>query len=342
MPADEEQKKPLTKKLSASGIFAPIQDSLAELDEFLEGQISQFSPVTRPLVKYTLSHRGKRLRPALVFFSGMRADGVAEKNVITGAAVVELIHLATLVHDDILDAATIRHASPTLFAKYGAHTAVLLGDAILAQALQLASAFDSAELCRAIAVATRKICDGEIWQTTERGNSELSLESYFQIIQMKTGELFEISAFLGATLGGNGAEYGKACAEFGRRIGRAYQIFDDLVDFLGTEDSIGKTLGTDFASGKYTLPMILFLQKKSQRQRAEISKKIASGLLSISVLSAEMREAGTFAESKKFFDEECRAAVAAVAPFENFPGTAGLVGVASFVAAQVENFFAAD
>ena len=106
-----------------------------------------------------------------MFFSGWKGEDVVEPDAVRAAATVELIHLATLVHDDILDDAALRHASPTLFAKYGAHTAVLLGDAIFAHALKLMSDFDDVELCRALAVATRKICTGEIWLTTERGNA---------------------------------------------------------------------------------------------------------------------------------------------------------------------------
>lgn len=335
----DSSQEPLTKTLSKSGIFDSIQPHITALDAFLDEQVEAFSPVTRPLVRYTLSHRGKRLRPALVFLSGWRDDAV-NPMLVRAAAIVELIHLATLVHDDVLDDAQIRHASPTLFAKYGSHTAVLLGDAILSHALSLMAEFDSAELCRATAIATRQICDGEIWQTSERGNAALAVEDYFRIIQMKTGELFEISAYLGAMLAGFAPERGNACATFGRALGRAYQIFDDLVDFLGTEAAIGKTLGTDLASGKYTLPMILFLQKKSEAERNETATAIASGTLPLEKLAASMKAAGVFEECRAYFQKEIETARNVLAPFAQEFGATQLLALADFVTARVDKFFA--
>lgn len=340
MDKHDNSQEPLTKTLSQSGIFDSIRPHLEALDAFLDEQVELFAPVTRPLVRYTFSHRGKRLRPALVFFSGWREETV-NPMLVRAAAIVELIHLATLVHDDVLDDAQIRHASPTLFAKYGSHTAVLLGDAILAQALNLMAELDSIELCRATATATRKICDGEIWQTSERGNADLSVEDYFRIIQMKTGELFEVSALLGAMLGGNGAEHGKACAVFGRSLGRAYQIFDDLVDFLGTEASIGKTLGTDLASGKYTLPIILFLKKKTDGERAALVAEIAAGTLAPGELADRMKAAGVFDECREYFMKEIAAAREAVAPYGDGFGVSQLLALADFVVGRVDKFFAA-
>lgn len=326
---------PITETLNASGIFAPLKNQLAALDAFLEEQVQEFAPAVRESLRYTFSHRGKRLRPALVFFSGWENAETVSPALVRAAATVELIHLATLVHDDILDDAKIRHSSPTLFAKYGSHTAVLLGDAIFAHALKLMSDFDTIELCRALAVATRKICSGEIWQTAERGNAAISLDDYFGMIQMKTGELFEISALAGAMLSGGGAEKARAFAEFGRRLGRAYQIFDDIIDYLGDEDAIGKTLGTDLASGKFTLPEILFLRKLDAREREKFLADVAAGTLGVSVVVAKMRAAGIFGECREFFLAETEAAAAALAPYAGTEGASHLLALSDFVASQV-------
>ena len=216
---------PLTRTLDSSGIFAPLKKHFEALDAFMDAQVEEFTPAARESLRYTFSHKGKRLRPALVFFSGWTGEENVSADLVRAAATVEMIHLASLVHDDILDDAKIRHASPTLFAKYGAHTAVLLGDAIFAHALKMMSDFDDVELCRGLAVATREICSGEIRQTSARGNAAIPLEEYFEIIQMKTGELFEASAIRGAARAGRGAEEGAALARVGRHHGRANKIF---------------------------------------------------------------------------------------------------------------------
>lgn len=332
---EKNSSKPLTETLNASGIFAPLKKHLAALDAFLEEQVQEFAPAARESLRYTFTHRGKRLRPALVFFSGWSDGNAVSPALVRAAATVELIHLATLVHDDILDDAKIRHSSPTLFAKYGSHTAVLLGDAIFAHALKLMSDFDAVELCRALAEATRKICTGEIWQTAERGNASISLDDYFAMIQMKTGELFEVSALLGAMLSGGGLEKGQAFAKFGRHLGRAYQIFDDIVDYLGDETAIGKTLGTDLASGKFTLPEILFLQKLSAAERERFLTAVKTGALGINEVVAQMREAGVFAESREFFIRETRLASEALAPYGGDAGVKHLLAMSDFVASQV-------
>lgn len=331
-----ESTETLRGTLNASGIFAPLKKHLAALDAFLEEQVAEFAPAAQESLRYTFTHRGKRLRPALVFFSGwVDAETVPEK-LVCAAAVVELIHLATLVHDDILDDAKLRHSSPTLFAKYGSHTSVLLGDAILAQALKLMADFDDADLCRAVAVATRKICNGEIWQTAERGNAELSLDDYFSMIEMKTGELFQVSALLGATLSGNAVTKGPAFSEFGLRLGRAYQIFDDIVDYLGDETKIGKTLGTDWASGKFTLPEILFLKKISASERELFLKSAAAGTAKLAEIVGKMRVLGVFDESREYFLKETAAAENALAPFVGSDeGARHMVALAEFVAGCV-------
>lgn len=332
---EKNSSKPLTETLNASGIFAPLKNHLAALDAFLEEQVQEFAPAARESLRYTFTHRGKRLRPALVFFSGWENEETVSPELVRAAATVELIHLATLVHDDILDDAKIRHSSPTLFAKYGSHTAVLLGDAIFAHALKLMSDFDAVELCRALASATREICTGEIWQTAERGNASISLDDYFGMIQMKTGELFEVSALLGATLAGGGLEKGKAFAKFGRHLGRAYQIFDDIVDYLGDETTIGKTLGTDLASGKFTLPEILFLQKLDAAARERFLAEVAAGTLGIKEVVSQMRDAGVFDESRAYFLKETQLAADALAPYAETEGAKYLLAMSDFVASQV-------
>jgi octaprenyl-diphosphate synthase len=220
------------------------------------------------MLREVLAHPGKRLRPLLAFGSGAGAKDLAP--LVKGAAVVELVHLATLVHDDVLDGADQRHGADTPNRTHGAHAAVLFGDALFAHALVLASEHPTTEICLIVAKASRDVCSGEVCQTFSRGNSALSLEDYQRQIRMKTAVLFEAACHVGALLAGHPPEHIKACSEFGLRLGVAYQIYDDLIDLLQDDQKAGKTLGTDAASGKLTLPMILERNQRGGDPAAEL------------------------------------------------------------------------
>ncbi len=259
---------------AAEVFFAVGGPFLDRLDEFFDDLKNEFEPELRELVDYALSHSGKRLRPLALFLTGARADGSFDESLVRAAAVVELVHLATLVHDDILDEADLRHDQPTVSRRFGVAPAVLLGDALFAQSLQLASRFPTTEICRLVSEATRKICAGEIEQSLDPRGTHNDLERYFRIIERKTAVLFDASCRLGALLGEPGPKLAEAAGEFGRHLGLAYQIYDDLVDVIGREEAIGKTLGTDFASGKGTLPFLLLKEELQGNERAVLQKRL--------------------------------------------------------------------
>lgn len=321
--------------LSATdALLSPLAVHMRALDEFLDTQVDEFEPAVRELVRYTFGHRGKRLRPVLVFFSGWTGREPSA-DLIRAAAIVEMVHLATLVHDDILDDADIRHNSPSVSAKYGPHTAVLLGDALFAQALRLTADFPTVEVCRAVATATRQVCSGEICQTFSRGDAALSMETYRRIIKLKTADLFEVSCLLGAMHAGCGDAYKLACAEFGSRLGVAYQIFDDLADFVGDAHKIGKTLGTDLASGKFTLPLLIWLNGLSKSERALELEAIKSGRSEVEYVSARLRDSGALRAGRDAFNAELDAAEAAIAPYADAPSAPYLATLVAFVRMQV-------
>ena len=255
-------------------LFVRLQPHLRALDRFLRSQLASFEPEIRGLVKYCLEISGKRIRPSLVFFSGWRGPNEVPQELVRAAAIVEMVHLATLVHDDIMDGAELRRNRPTAARRYGSDAAVLLGDALLAHAVHLAAAFPSTEVCREVSHATRLVCAGEITQTLRRGDTSITLADYRRIIELKTAELFRVSCFLGSRLAGYDDGYVRAATVFGRRLGIAYQIYDDLADFFGEERRIGKTLGTDLAGGKITLPLLVLLEKLPARERAELLREI--------------------------------------------------------------------
>lgn len=322
---------------SIAEIMAPVARHLDALGEFLDAQADAVEPEVRDMVRYCLANQGKRIRPMLLFFSGWQGDGgKPDDRLVRAAAVVELVHLATLVHDDILDDASIRHNSDTVSAKWGASAAVLMGDALFAQALHLATQFPTVEVCRAVAGSTRRVCAGEIRQTFERGNTALSLEDYFHVIDLKTAELFKVSCFLGAHLADFSPEQVTAVSEFGRRLGVAYQIFDDMADILGDEDAIGKTLGTDLASGKYTLPILLL----RQRIPGQVDALLRAGTgeaasADVAGLAAALRELGIQQDVAARFEEELGQADAAVAPFAREPSVQRLLSLSQYVRGQM-------
>jgi octaprenyl-diphosphate synthase len=280
-----------------------------------------------------MEHSGKRLRPISLYLTGASADRKSNQNMVRAAAVDEMVHLATLVHDDILDGADLRHKQETVSRKYGVAAAVLLGDALFAQALQLASGFETTEVCRLVSEATRKICAGEIEQTLDGKAPDDDIQRYFRIIERKTAVLFEVSCRLGALLGAPGPGMAKIAGEFGSYIGIAYQIYDDLVDVIGSEKTIGKTLGTDFASGKRTLPFLLLFEELETAER--------QGLLSSFAGDAEapdgidigqlMIEKGIVSRVGEFFAAVIGKAKAAAKILANEHGGEGLYDLASFI-----------
>ena len=235
-----------------------MQSQLDEVETRIAKQAAEFDPAIEGYVTYAIGGRGKRLRPLVALLSGGASGGITSPHVDL-AVIVELIHIATLVHDDIMDEAERRRAQPTLNARWGNSLSVLLGDCLFAQALNLSTNFDNTDVCRAIAKAAREVCSGEIIQTQRRFDLHLGIEDYLRIIEMKTGSLFAVAAQLGATLNGAEPKTTQALKDFGRKIGTAYQIYDDCLDIAGNETETGKTLGTDLRHGKLTLPVLMLL-----------------------------------------------------------------------------------
>lgn len=318
--------------------FAKLAESakphLSALSDFLDSQISEFEPEIQEMVAYCLKNSGKRIRPILGFFAGW-SDATVNRDVVKLGAVIEMVHLATLVHDDILDKAVLRHNRSTAQEKYGTHTAVLLGDALFAHALKLATEFPTNEVCAKVAEATRKVCAGEISQTLQRGNLELSTEAYYRHIELKTAELFQVACYLGAKVSGQEQAFADAAGRFGRHLGIAYQIYDDLTDLFAEEKDIGKTLMTDLASGKYTLPVLLFLNGKTMDQRCDWENQLKANTEKMTVaLLKNLRDAGILQiVLEEHFHQEIASAGAALAPFADKSATEKLFQLQAVITA---------
>jgi octaprenyl-diphosphate synthase len=242
-----------------------------EVEAVIRAQARAFDPGVEPYMDYILATSGKRIRPALALLVNGALGGPQDQNVKLGV-VLEMIHLATLVHDDIMDGATLRRGMTTVAAKWGNALSVLLGDCLFAHALEVAASFDSTHISRKIARSSNEVCSGEILQTQRRFDFNLTLDEYFRIIRMKTAALFSSATELAAFLSGANEGVQEAMRTYGDALGTAYQIYDDLLDLVGSEEKIGKTLGTDILKGKMTLPILYLRDAATETQRIKLNK----------------------------------------------------------------------
>jgi octaprenyl-diphosphate synthase len=254
-------------------IIHPVEPFLHSVGSRLTKQVTTFDADLVTYAEYALNGNGKHLRPALVALSA-NALGKPTDSHVTVAVIIEMVHLATLVHDDVMDEAEIRRGRLTLAANWGNEIAVLFGDCLFAQALKLAASFPTPEICRAVAMATNTVCSGEILQTQHRRDFQFTRDKYFKVLEMKTAELFALSCELSALLSGADALILEQFRRFGLAFGTAYQVFDDCVDLFGSESGAGKTLGTDLAKGKLTLPVLLAFERADLTDRAQLQELV--------------------------------------------------------------------
>lgn len=318
-----------------AAVFAVLKPHMAALDEHLRAQLVEFEPEIREMADYCIDTSGKRIRPALVFTSGWRKGDISP-DLVRIAAVIELVHLASLVHDDIMDEAKVRRSRPTAASKYGPTAAVLLGDALFSHALNLATRFPTTEVCREVSQSMRRVCAGEIVQTLRRGSTNISHADYQRIIDLKTAELFRVSCHLGARYGGYPEAFVAAAGTFGRHLGIAYQIYDDLADFFGDEKKIGKTLGTDLASGKITLPLEALLVRLAESERAELIAEITGRRPPQAALRiGQMKTFGIFEVVARAVSDELALGEAALAAFAAESPTQALLRLGMVLRQQV-------
>jgi octaprenyl-diphosphate synthase len=298
--------------------------------------VQAFDPEIARFATYALGGQGKQLRPVLVGLSG-NALGRLEDAHVTVAVIIEMVHLATLVHDDVMDEAEIRRGRPTLAARWGNDISVLLGDCLFAHALKLAASFPTPDICRAVAAATNTVCAGEILQTQQRRNFKFSQAEYFKVLGMKTGELFALACELGAFLSQAPPAQCAALRQFGLALGTAYQVYDDCVDLFASEAAAGKSLGTDLAKGKLTLPVLLLLERLTPAERGRLEDMIERwSTARLPELLALLDRHQTLAGARRVIQEYLRAACQHLNALPATANRAGLVGLTGFLAQQTE------
>ncbi len=314
-------------------IMEPVEPFLHAVNQQLMWQAREFDPQIVPYAEHALNHGGKNLRPALVALAAGCFGQPAEAHV-TAAVVIEMVHLATLIHDDVMDEAEMRRGNPTVAAKWGNEIAVLFGDCLFAQALKLASSFPTTEVCRAVSLATNTVCSGEILQMQQRRKFPAAQRDYFRVIGMKTGELFTLSCDLAAFISNAPPDQRAALRAFGAAFGSAYQVYDDCVDLFGQEAVAGKSLGSDLAQGKLTWPVLLAWERASAKDGAELENLVQNwqpeNFAAVRVLLAKYE---TFEPSRQTianFLESARRALAGLPA----TGVNGLLQLTDFLAQQ--------
>jgi octaprenyl-diphosphate synthase len=315
-------------------IILSAEPFLQRVGQCLAAQTDEFEPQIAAYAKYALTAQGKQLRPVLVALSGEASGGLNDSHV-TVAVIIEMVHLATLVHDDINDEAVLRRGRPSLAANWGTEVSVLLGDCLFAHAVTLAAGFPTPEICRRVASATNTVCAGEILQTRSRGDFEVARAHYFKMLAMKTAELFALSCQLGGLLNKATAPRREALRQYGLALGTAYQLYDDCLDVLGSEAVAGKSLGTDLAKGKMTLPVLIVRDRATPDDQLQLRQWLANwDPAHLSGVVALIEKYDAFTESRLVIQHYLSAARQALSSLPASEGRAKLSALTHFLAEQ--------
>lgn len=282
---------------SIQELFSLIGHELERVESRLADELSHENPAVMKLLGSCRRLAGKRLRPALVLLAG-KSVGNLNADHVTLAAAIEMIHTATLVHDDILDAADTRRHAPTLNREHGTHAAVLTGDYLFSHAFYLTSTLPTTFAAREIGKATNRVCEGEMSQIGTQQEFDTTEEEYLQIIDAKTAELCACAMQIGAHSAGGSSDEIAAAREYGRRLGIAFQIIDDLLDILGKEEAVGKSLGTDLTQLKPTLPLIHFLGQMNNSEREEFVERLKRNEITADQFKNLLIESGSIEYSR--------------------------------------------
>lgn len=262
--------------LQLAELYSPIVDDLAVSERIFRDELISDQGFISDLCQHIGQFHGKRVRPALVLLSASACGEVRPAHHVL-AAVVEMVHIATLVHDDVLDEADIRRRAATVNRLWGNERAVLMGDFLISHAFHLCSSLPSQTASRIIGATTNTVCEGELMQVANRYNYDLDEGLYFDIITRKTASLIGTCCQLGAQFAEANSAVVASLKDFGVSLGVAFQIVDDVLDVLGDEAEAGKSLGRDVEEGKLTLPLIHYLQRVDERERRDVAAIISNG-----------------------------------------------------------------
>jgi octaprenyl-diphosphate synthase len=316
--------------LTIDAIRAYIAADMQAVDQVIRTRLHSDVVLIRQVAEYIISGGGKRLRPALLILSA-GAFGYRGHHHHELAAVVEFIHTATLLHDDVVDESALRRGRPTANSLFGNAASVLVGDFVYSRAFQMMVEVDNMRVLQVLADATNVIAEGEVLQLMNCRNPDIDEEGYLQVIRYKTAKLFEAATRLGAILGGASREAEDAIAAYGVHLGTAFQLIDDVLDYSGDHTSTGKNVGDDLAEGKATLPLIYAIQHGSPEQATLIRHAIEhGGLADLSDVLAAIRQSGAIDYARAQAGTESRTACAAIADLPDSEFRRHLLQLADF------------
>lgn len=339
---DRRQTSPTTASKTGSKLremFAPIAAGLAKVETALQTNLRSDTPWVDQLLEHSWLLNGKRMRPVLLLLSGLAVKQQANakftvedlpEELIPMAAAVEMIHTATLVHDDVIDKADMRRHEPTANSKWDNRISVLLGDYLFTHAFHIGSQSGSVEALALLAAASNKVCAGEMKQNFYSGRFDTSLELYYEIISEKTAELCAVACATGALLSQADQTGVNGFQQYGRDLGMAFQIIDDILDLVGDDDTVGKTLGTDLANGKPTLPIIHCLGRLSADEKNALLKMICDPRQLPQIIDT-LNRTGSIQQARNVARSHIDSAMKFADSLGDTPAASSLRTIASFV-----------
>lgn len=320
--------------MNLEALYAPIATDLRGVDGVIRARLHSDVVLIRQVAEYIIGAGGKRLRPILVLLSA-GALGYRGSHHIELAAVVEFIHTATLLHDDVVDASDLRRGNQTANAVFGNPTSVLVGDFLYSRAFQMMVSVGSMRIQQALADATNTIAEGEVLQLLNCHNADVNIDQYLQVIRFKTAKLFEAAARLGAILVGAPADVETGMASYGMHLGTAFQLVDDVLDYSGDETATGKHLGDDLAEGKPTLPLIHAMQTGSAEQARCVRRALETGgREEFPGVLAAIRETGALEVTRQHAEQEAALARSSIDPLADSLFKDSLIQLTRFAVAR--------
>jgi octaprenyl-diphosphate synthase len=319
----------LAANSTTTNVLALVAGDMTEVDHVIARKLDSGVPLVGEVARYIISAGGKRLRPVLLLLTcgALGYTGMQRFNL---AAVVEFIHTATLLHDDVVDDSTLRRGRATANEAFGNPASVLVGDFLYSRAFQMMVDASNMRVMQTLADATNVIAEGEVLQLMNMHDASLDETAYLRVIRSKTAKLFEASARLGAILAESPPAIEDACATYGQALGTAFQVIDDVLDYDGDATEMGKNLGDDLREGKATLPLIMAMQLGDPQQSAMVRRAIEDGSVAdLSAIVDIVRQTGALEATRKAAADEAKRAMDAASQLPANAYTQGLLQLAA-------------